>query len=368
MSVLVTSAVVVAPAPRARACVALIQEQGGVVQQGGQLAILSVHEDVTDNIFVIDVPAADNAFGVLIPVPAEPVISPEPVATDAIDALESTTRPLIVVGGAAAEDSGCGCARTLGGDALNDKGFVVEGEAVDIGPITAQWVSGTGGNDVAQWLADKGFVLPAGADAVLDDYTDVGMSFLAFTRNGTSAGPARVGVKFTLDGDRRVYALKMAKVGCAARMGFTVFVATASDAPVAPDAPFAQLSVRALGDTDGDYAGAVASLVAGEKAFVIETFGPVSNLPPAAAALFAPGAYVTRLSTVVDPQALDADVTFTATADDEPQAFTGLAAPARGPTVPRLDVSLSFLLVMLGARELRARSLKRASACVPVRA
>ena len=347
---------VVAPVQRAHACVALLQAQGGVVEQNGQVAILSAHDGVTDNIFVIDVPAAGNAFGVLIPVPEEPVIDPNEVSTAAIDALEASTRPTFERGAADGDSGGCGCGVPLSGDALGVNRGVITGDPVDIGPVTAQWVSGTAGNAVADWLADQGFVLPAGADAVLDAYTNQGLGFLAFTRNETSTGAARVGVKFTLDGDRRVYALRMSQIGSAALMGFTIFVGHEGDAALAPDAPYAQIGVDELGDggiiADGDYKGAVATAVseAGGKAFVVESSGPAANLSSDAAALFASGAFVTRLSTVAAPAELDSDVTFTTASTETVQTFTGLAQPWQPPLPPRPDLSLSFLLLWLGMR------------------
>jgi Uncharacterized protein conserved in bacteria (DUF2330) len=363
--------VIVAPAPRARACVALLQQQGGVVEQHGQVSILSVHDDVTDQVFVIDVPAAGNDFGLLIPVPEQPTIDTTPVSTDAIDALELATRPSFSTGEVSDEGGGCGCASALAGDFDNRKG-VVEGEAVDIGPVTAQWVSGAQGNAIVDWLDENGFTLPAGAEAVIDGYANTGMSFVAFKRNETSTGAARVGVRFTLSGDRRAYALGMSKVGSSSSMAFTIFVATDSDAAVAPDAPYAELGAADLGDggiiADGDYRGAVAAAVAeaDNAAFVIETFGPAADLPADAAALFASGAFVTRVSTVVDPSALTSDVTFTSTASTTPQSFAALSLPDLRPWQPRLDLSLSLLLLALllrlGVRALKSRATSPARA------
>lgn len=366
-SLLFAAVLIVMPSARARACVALLQQQGGVVEQGGQVALLSVHDDVTDHVFVINVPSADNAFGVLIPVPAEPTIDPNPVSTDAIDALEEQTRPTFSTGEDSGGGGGCGCAAPLAGDFANNKG-VVEGEAVDIGPVTAQWVSGASGDAVSDWLSDQGFDLPAGAQDVLDGYIAQGMSFLSFTRNETATGAARVGVKFTLDGDRRVYALPMAQIGAAGEMAFSIFVATESDEPVAPDGPYAEIGVDELGEggiiADGDYRAAVKALVAeaGGQAFVVESFGPAANLSADAAALFFDGAYVTRLSTVADPAGFDVDVTFMSTSTKTVQSFAGLATPDARPWKPRLDLSLSFLWLALGLRALSAAWQKRAAA------
>ena len=85
------------PESDAEACGGLVQGESGSVAQDGQLSVLSIVDDHTDVILTLDVPDASNAFGVIVPVPEEPVIDAEPVSTDALTALDESTRPTFFV-------------------------------------------------------------------------------------------------------------------------------------------------------------------------------------------------------------------------------------------------------------------------------
>ncbi|HEY4223170.1 MAG TPA: DUF2330 domain-containing protein, partial [Myxococcota bacterium] len=311
-------AAALAHAPPSRACGGLLQPVTGTVSQSGQLGLIVVDQNKTSVVLTLDVPDASNAFGVLVPVPSQPTIDDQPVSTDALAALEERTRP--VVGFKDEGDNSDGGLFSCGGVAggAPQKGLGVDvGAPIAIGPVTAQYVSGADGNAVADWLTQQGFALPDGAQAIIDSYTNSGLSFVAFTRNESSAGAARVGVHFTVDGDHRAYALQMTKLGASQALAFTIFVATSDSLGVGPDSPYQAITVAQL-DQDlaqSDYQGAVQKGVqaVGGKAFVVETSVLASTLfsDGVLGDLVPQGHTITRMSSVLDASDLDADVTFT---------------------------------------------------------
>lgn len=343
--------------------------------QTAQTALIVVGASTTDLVLAIDVPGVEAAFGVLVPVPVEPTISDLPVSTAALSLLEERTRPVITKPAPDDEGGGgCGCAsRGLGAGDVD----VTTGDAVDVGPVTAQWLSGATGEDVTTWLTAEGFVLPDGAQDTIDAYVAAGMSFVAMKRSGAATGAERVGVRLTLDGDRRAYAMKMARVGAADAMTFTIFVAAAE--AVGPDAPWTGLT---LSDLDADllandtYEAAVAAAVEGAgggggKAFVVESVtdsddvvagesGDTAIDAAAAdlAAVLPGGLVVTRLTTIVAPDDMDDDATFTSDVPDGDVGTRtlGAAVPSAGAAwPPRLDFLL--FVALLGA--LRVVSISR---------
>ncbi len=351
------------------ACGGVVQPPTGTVAQKGQTSLIVVDGARTHVVLTINVPTADNAFGVLAVVPAQPVIDPNPVSTSALDLIEARTRPIIGSVPAADDGGGCACGSGLAG--ADSKG-IVTGELVEIGPVTAQWVSGQTGNAVADWLTDNDFELPAGGAEILQRYTDRGSSFLAFKRNATAGtGAARIGVRFTLDGDHRAYALQMATLGAAPELALTIFVATR--AAVGPDAPYQAVTVDQLDDTllkAGDYEGAVRQAVRekGGKAFVVETQALASAIGTDVelAGIIPQELVVTRLSTIAQTRDLTDDVTFTADAPQGVGPIVGgwLMLDGSAPPMPRLDLALWALSVVLARVALK----KRRAAAAPVTA
>ncbi len=368
VAVVAVTATVLGPAARARACGGLLQPEAGTVAQAGQVALLVVDRGKTGVVLTLDVPDAGNAFGVLVPVPGEPDIDPQPVSDEALTALEARTRPVVGVRDDGGGDPGFGCGLPLSGSrdfAAEDTGVLV-GDRVAVGPVSAQWVSGETGAAVSDWLAQEGFVLPAGGQAIVDGYVNGGLSFLAFTRNDTASGAARVGVHFTLDGDHRAYALQMSTLGAADAMAFTIFVATDDPDGTAPDSPYAALTVAQLdaGLLHSDYAAAVKKGVAavGGKAFVVETKAKAGDLfgDGVLAGLVPDGHTITRMSSVAAPADLDADVTFTSKAPSDSggahrvrrrdRAAGVAAAEARRRRAPRVAVRVARVALAAQAR------------------
>jgi len=289
----------------------------GVVADA-QRIFLSVREGTTDVVTEVSVPATTARYGVLIPLPAEPTLDTEPVPSEELDRLDAITAPAIYESTAAeSNDGGCGCA-DAGGMSKSGGGMggnVVARPFVDIGPVAAAVLTGEGAA-ISEYLAGEGFLLPDGGQALVDEYSGVGRYFVAIRRSDSapSDAPSAVGVHFTLPGDQRGIPLRFARLGAAERVAFTLFVA--APRAVGPSVPFEALTLDDLPDDllrSGAYTDAVAKAVAKRsgKALVIEgTFEQtaVRESVPRLSALIDPSRTLTRLTTVIAKDALDADV------------------------------------------------------------
>jgi hypothetical protein len=317
---------------RARAC-----GGGVVVKQGGagadtQRIFFSAHADHTDVITEIGVPATTADYGVLLPVPAEPTLDPQPVAAAELNALDQNTLPRIYVF-SSADDGGCGCLAPGGSksNGTTGPGDITVSQPVNIGPVTAVVLTGTTGDAVNGWLADNGFMIPAAQQPLVDAYAGPGRFFIAVRRNdtATTGAASSVGVHFTLPGAQRSLPLRFAQLGAAAEVAFTVFVAAPT--AVAPAAPFATLTLTDLDaatlKTSG-YVTAVRKAIGGQadRAFVIDgTYATASlsgRIGSGVESLFEPGAQLTRLTAIFPAATLTDDVTFD-------RVFTGTAPTVR---------------------------------------
>ena len=219
---------------------------------------------------------------------------------------------------------GCGC---YGTGAADSKGGVGNGgsevsvsEPVNIGPVEAVVLTGDSGDALAAWLVEHGFALSAAEQAIVAAYGGAGTYFIAVRRSDAAAtgSPTSIGLHYTLAGAHKKLSLGFARLGAAARVSFTLFLAAPQ--AMGPAAPFAALALSELDQAllrAGDYAGAVTSAVAARdgKAFVVERAVPKSALAGTVGAgllgLTDDGAIVTRMSTIVAGEALHDDATFT---------------------------------------------------------
>ena len=307
---------------------------GGVTVQTGGAAIgaqrifISVRGDKTDVITEVAVPATSADWGVLVPLPAQPTLDPEPVTTADIDSLDRVTAPRVTVNDSGGGGCGCpvGAGSSKAGGTRGDAGVQVE-PPVTIGPLTAVVLTGDTGAAVNSWLTDNGFVIPAAQASVVDTYAGAGRYFIALRRNVTAAtgGASSVGVHFSLPVATRALPLRFARLGAAATVTFTLFIASGEVA--APTAPFVALTLKDLDASTlrdgGGYAVAVQQAVNahGGRAFVIESTQSSTELGasylPRIQALMDPTAKLTRLTTILPASALTDDVTFDATFSGE---------------------------------------------------
>jgi Uncharacterized protein conserved in bacteria (DUF2330) len=315
-------AAVFAPPRAARACgggVVTSTAQVGSIGGNAQRIFVSVHAGMTDVITQIGVPATTADYGVLIPVPGQPTLDPNPIMSAELATLDARTQPIITE---QSDDSGCGCApgggSTKGGTNGAPGGAQVS-TPVTIGPVTAVTLTADTGDAINAWLTQNGFAIPAASQSIVDAYAGTGRYFIAIRRSdtATTGGPTSVGVHFTLAGDNRGFPLRFVSLGAAASVGLTVFMV--ADDVVAPSAPFAALTLNDLDlislRTSG-YAAALSTAIAqhGNHAFVIEgvwTSAELANAPiPSIQPFIGSTQTLTRLSAILPASALDTDVTF----------------------------------------------------------
>jgi hypothetical protein len=289
-----------------------------------QRIFMSLRASTTEVVVQIGVPATTADYGVLIPVPSQPTLDPQPVAEADLAALDHATAPTIYVETPGDSSEGCGCgaatkdARSVptGGGGANG---VSVSEPVNIGPVEAVVLTGDDGDALAAWLTDHGFALSDEDQATVAAYGGPGTYFIAVRRSGVAAdgSPTSIGLHYTLAGAHKKLSLGFARLGAAARVSFTLFLA----APelMGPALPFAALSLYDLDSTllrAGSYATAVAAAVAARdgKAFVVERAIPATALTGTVGVgllgLIDDGAAVTRMSTIIAAESLHDDATF----------------------------------------------------------
>jgi hypothetical protein len=337
------AAIGAAPARVARACGGgLVSVAVGETSADAQRIFFSAHPDHTDVITEIGVPSTSADYGVLLPVPAQPTLDPQPVPSLEIDTLNAVTAPRVYLS-SGGDGGGCGCPLAAGGASKNGggSGEVTVTAPVNIGPVTAVVLTGDTGDAVAAWLSQNGFAIPAAQQPLVDAYAGAGRFFIAIRRNDSAATGAAssVGVHFTLPGAARTLPLRFAQLGAAGQVTFTVFVAAPS--VVAPSDPFAALTLTDLDAATlraSGYAPSVRAAIAahGGQAFVIEgsyaTATLAGRIGPGVEGLFDPGATLTRLTAVLPSSALTDDVAFDGTFAGTPpivRYVTGERAPPR---------------------------------------
>ena len=347
----------------------------GVVADS-QRVFMSVKNGRTDIVVQIGVPATTADYGVLIPVPGEPELDDEPVDENDLIALDLATAPKIVtVTESQASDSsgsGCGCGAleansVKGGDGNGPPGRgsengVTTTEPVNIGPVSAVVLTGTDGDAVNAWLADNGFVIPEADQPTVEGYVGSDRYFIAIRRSeaAVSGSPSSIGIHYSLPGDHRMLSLGFARIGAASSVAFTLFLSAPSTVGVS--APFETIS---LDDLDpallraDEYRTAVANAVftRDSRAFVLESAHAASALTPQLSAKFqalpAPSAVITRLSTVINADALDEDAIFATPYTDAVRDERYVSLPRVSPVYAGFGVAV--VLVLGGALRRRQR-------------
>jgi hypothetical protein len=289
------------------------------VGANAQRVILAVNDGggqpTTDIVVQLGVPESSQAYGALLPVPSEPTLDATPVSAAEIDQLDEATAPKVLAQGEDSGSSGCGCfsGAVAGGDTRDGEPPGVRTSApVNIGPVTAVTLAGTP-EAVSTWLGENGFSVGAADQAMIAQYSNGynGGYFIAIRRNdAVTNAPSSIGVHFSMAGDHRSLSLRFASLGAPATVAFTTFVV--ANTTTGPSAPFTALTLHDLNPEilrHGGYAEAVRSAVEahGNRAFVIESRTPVSELSSLSVTRLFKGSTVTRLSTVLPGSALTAD-------------------------------------------------------------
>jgi hypothetical protein len=349
---------------------------GSSVVADAQRVVLALHDagmdtERTDIVAQVGVPAAGAEYGVLIPVPGEPTIDPEPVRLSDLEELDRVTAPKITIETAlddGDEGGGCGCGSDgdddSGGGTTPTEGSIDVSAPVNLGPATVVVIKSDDPDALNAWLDENGFAIPDEQQSLVDSYVAAGDSFIALKRSDDAPadGPSSLGLHYTLAGDHRQLSLAFARLGAAPRVSFTVFVAAPSF--VTPDATFTTLDLADLNASllRQSYSKAVASAVAdaGSHAFVLENteYPPLSGEFTHAFRVLlgvagTPYNFLTRATTVVAATALDADVRF----DGPSHSVRGERTVHLGETRTQLrrGASVGLLALVFAARALRRR-------------
>ncbi len=320
----------------ARACGGLVQAAGGTVGLNAQRAFFSVRANgTTELVLQVAVPSTPNDYGVILPAPVQPTLATTPVDSNELDLLEQNTRPEILET-ASGDGGGCGCGAVAGNRSLGVETQVTIGQVAQIGPVTAVTLTADTGAAVTTWLNDNGFVVPPAFQGTVDSYAGAGRWFVAFKRNNTAASSSAtsVGVRLSMAGDRRDFAVRMAAMGADSEVAITVFVVASEN--VGPASNYTALTLENLDKATlrgGDYRGALKAAVAaaGGRAFVVEGQFAANAVVtmPTLSTLVDGGARLTRLSTVMDVARMDTDVVFNAAAPPAATNTITVSAPVR---------------------------------------
>lgn len=338
-------ATILVAAPRERAahaCGAGAVTRAGSVGVDAQRIFLSVRGGKTEIVVQLIVPRSPSDYGALIPLPAQPTIDAPPVAAAELDALDRATQ-VEIPDPSDSGGRGCGCGSAADAAGPGGRGVLVE--TVEIGPVSAASLRADDSAAVNTWLADSGYVLPAGGRALVEAYAGPGRFFVAVKRSGAITDTAdSLGLHLSLDGDHRGLPLRFTRLGAASRIAFTVFVVAAQAA--GPSAPYTTFGVDALDPADAfaSYADAVADAVAARGA-----------LGARLATLVEAGHILTRYSTVLDAAAISDD------ADFHGAAPANVARGASSLVVAQHVAGASGLFVLIAAVALARRRTQRGS-------
>jgi hypothetical protein len=350
----------------------------GVVANSQRVFISPRASGETDIIVEVAVPATTADYGVLIPVPSEPLLDDRAIDQDELARFDEATAPRIERAiSYPSEGSGCGCGSagdddSSGSDTKGGSGSVSVTQQVSLGPVTAIALTGDSVDAVSDWLGDNGFVIPDDRLELLDAYVGGGRYFIAVKRDdrSTPGTATSIGLHYTLQGDYRQLSLAFARLGAAPTVAFTVFVG----APLAmgPSEPFVAFGLDDLSADllrRDDYTGAVAKAVKSRdsRAFLVETAKPVGRvfgsalIPPQSPLLaaFDDDAMITRLSSVIDAEALTVDATF-----DKPfgRGVSGVrTVQHRVTTTTKYASTGGLVLLLLGGMLRRRRRLSDAT-------
>jgi hypothetical protein len=191
-SLLVVIIALLIPPQAAIACGAFFSELHADVSIKAQQALMVVRDDVVELTVQIAADKSDSNFAWVIPVPQVDSVS---VGSNKIfEGLSSMTSPMIVLsyGGSGDGGGGFGCGSAeVGAGAPNDTIIGVEHfGGGTVGSYEYDILAATTAGAMVLWLEENGYVVPVGAEDVLQPYVDKGMQFLwaKVSPDGTNSG------------------------------------------------------------------------------------------------------------------------------------------------------------------------------------
>ena len=318
------------------------------VVQTAERVLFRVGDDGTVTTVVeIQFEGEPTDFGWVLPVPSG--VDADAVTTapaGLFDELEDLTAPRFVRPSYEADAaglyypstagaSGCGgfwgCGPGMyatGGDVVwggpDTSGVEVVGEAV-VGPYAIELITAESEVNLLNWLQLNGYQIPFSANQAMAPYVTAGMAFLGLKlQPDVPSGPIDA-LQFTYPADGPMLPLILTSVAAVADMEVTAYVL--ADERYAPanyvDLPFdhEDVSWTEEGGSETNYDALVPAAVdlAGGQAWVTELGRPVAELGVSAKSVSGPllqtGDYLTRFKTVISPEEMTLDPTWSPAPD-----------------------------------------------------
>ncbi len=343
----------------------------GSANSADQRALIIDHGEAETIVLHTDYAGDFGDFAWVVPVPE--LIGAGAIGTasgDVFAALDDLTTPRGFV------STGGGCYGCGGGAEGTNRLDVTVWETLRVDGYEVAVLSAEQSADLASWLDDNGYALPAGAQEHLEYYVDREWFFVALkidpARPGAGGGGGGGGggaaeelrpimLTFPTDGsDRLVYPLRISQVSTPQRVEVLAYV-LAPHRVESTNYPTVEVQVpRSYGEDDFDaaYDGWFEDTIAGAggAALVVEYAGPLPGWiagGPAFEALLDEGEqyFLTRLRARLEPADMDEDVLMAAAATDAPFEVQVAAA------LPFWRGRVGFAILLLaGLQALAAKS------------
>lgn len=189
-------------------------------------------------------------------IPARPGSRLEPSSSAWFDALDTSTRPIIMAPqssyggyGGYGDDRGGGCcsssmtSSSSAGDSQSsgpqrEKVQVVSQQVV--GPYETVTIRSTDPDALQKWLVDHGYAIPPGSAPIIKSYVDAGLDFIALRLVPGADVRSMEPIRIVSPGTDIALPLRMMQIGAGAKVGITLYVigegryhtATFPDVPV----------------------------------------------------------------------------------------------------------------------------------------
>ncbi len=310
----------------------------GVAETADQRALIIDHGDAETLVVQTAYDGDASGFAWVIPVPTQ-IVGATAVGTadpEVFPMLQSLSAPRYYTG-MDGSTGVCGCSGSggAGGDGSPNMGGVTVWDSFEVEGYDVAVLSASESGDLATWLNDNGYALPAGHDDVLDYYLDKGWFFVAFkiapTPDGAGGGDGD-GEEFrpialTFATDELVFPMCISRVSTTDRVEVLLYVLSEHRVR-SKNYPTRNIEARRTwngGDFEATYDGWFEKTIAdaGGKALVVEFAGAFpswwASAPPFDSLLDPADEYfVTRLRTRLTPAQMTEDVMMVAAANDDP--------------------------------------------------
>ncbi len=324
------------------ACAPMLADGGffptpaGVAETADQRALIIDHGDAETLVVQTAYDGDASGFAWVIPVPTQ-IVGASAVGTadpQVFSTLHNLSAPRYY-SGLEGSTGVCGCSGSggAGGDGSPNMGGVTVWDSFEVDGYDVAVLSAGESGDLATWLNENGYALPAGHNDVLDYYVAKRWFFVAFKiapsdeRVGSGDGEEFRPIALTFATDELVFPMCISRVSTSDRVEVLLYVLSEHRIR-SNNYPTRSIQARRTwngGDFEATYDGWFEETIAdaGGKALVVEFAGVFpswwATAPPFDALLDPADEYfVTRLRTRLTPAQMTEDVVMVAAANDDP--------------------------------------------------